>query len=334
VIDENGLEIGNDGRPTHHWTRGDQEGESVIDLTLANRSIVRWTIPAKDHPTGSDHEVIKWEVGVDRQEEADHERVVGWNSAAMTEEDAEAAEKLWMELVKERNQPDAECTEDEVAQEAAWCQEAMSSVLDTMAEKIRICARSQRWWNADIKERRRMVGRERMRRWHSEEAARAKAELQKSIRQSNRTMWGDYLQNLSGAERWRALRYVKPRAGTTVEAITDRDGKQAKTSLEEEEMRRHESCHPNDGDQYHKLPAAGSAHTSVTEQAVEGALISQSVKKAPGPDKLSFGAIRLLWTWHKERIVRLTRASIHTGRHPAVWKRASGVVIRKPGKYD
>ena len=32
--------------------------------------------------------------------------------------------------------------------------------------------------------------------------------------------------------------------------------------------------------------------------------------------------------------MRLTRAAISTGRHPAVWKRASGVVIRKPGKDD
>jgi len=72
----------------------------------------------------------------------------------------------------------------------------------------------------------------------------------------------------------------------------------------------------------------------VTVQAVEQALYSQSVKKAPGPDKLSFGAIRLLWKWDKERIVRLTKAAIRTGRHPAEWNHASGVVIRKPGKED
>jgi len=81
-------------------------------------------------------------------------------------------------------------------------------------------------------------------------------------------------------------------------------------------------------------PPWRSAHTRVTEQAVERALFSHPVKKAPGPDKLSFGAIRLLWKWDKERIVRLTRAAIRPGRHPAVWKRASGVVIRKPGKDD
>jgi len=100
VIDENGLEIGNDGRPTPHWAGEGQGGESVINLTLANRPIVRWTILADDHATGSDHEVIDWEVGVESQEEADHEWVVGWNSAAMMEEDAEAAEKLWMKLAK------------------------------------------------------------------------------------------------------------------------------------------------------------------------------------------------------------------------------------------
>jgi len=149
VIDENGLDIGNDGRPTRHWTSGDQEGELVIDLTLSNRPMVRWTILADDLTTGSDHEVIECEVGVDRQEEADHERVIGWDLAAMTKEDAEAADKLWIELVKERTQLDAECTEDEQEQETAWCQEAMSCVLEATAKKIRICARSNRWWNPD-----------------------------------------------------------------------------------------------------------------------------------------------------------------------------------------
>jgi len=182
VIDENGLEIGNDGEATHHWTREGHEGESVIDLTLANRPITKWSILADDdHATGSDHEVIEWEVEVDRQEEAGHERVVGWNLAAMTEEDAKAAEKLWMELAKERAHLDAECTADEVEQEAAWSQEAMGNVLDATAKKIRICAKSKRWWNADIRERRKAVGREKRRRRNSEEAAKAKAEFQKSI---------------------------------------------------------------------------------------------------------------------------------------------------------
>jgi len=334
VIDENRLQIGNNGEATHHRTRERHEGESVIDLTLANRPITKWSILADDHTTGSDHEVIEWEVEVDRQEEAGLERVVGWNIAPTTEEDAKAAEMLQTELAKERAHLDAECTADEVEQEAAWCQEAMGNVLDATAKKIRICAKSKRWWNADITERRKAVGRDKGSRRNSEEAAKAKAELQKLIRQSKRKMWSKYLQNLRGAEVWRAARYANPRAGMTVESLTDREGKQVNTSQEKEEMLRRESFPPNDDDQYYEIPPAGSAHTRVTEQSVERALFSQSVKQAPGPDKLSFSAIRLLWKWDKERIVRLTKAAIRTGRHPSVWKRASGVVIRKPGKDD
>jgi hypothetical protein len=99
----------------------------------------------------------------------------------MPEKDVEAAEKLSMELVKERAQLDAECTEDEVEQEAAWCQKAMSSVLHTTAKKITICARSKERWNADIKEIRRTVGRERRRKRNSRPTSQAKAVRQKAI---------------------------------------------------------------------------------------------------------------------------------------------------------
>jgi hypothetical protein len=120
----------------------------------------------------------------------------------------------------------------------------------------------------------------------------------------------------------------------TVEALTDREGKQANTSLEKEEMLRCESFPPNDDDQYYEQPPAVSAYTRVREQTVKRALFAQSVKKAPGPDKLSFVAIRLPWMWDKERIVRQTKAVIATGRDPSVWNWTSGVVIRKPGKDD
>jgi len=80
-----------------------------------------------------------------------------------------------------------------------------------------------------------------------------------------------------------------------VEALTDRDWKHTNNSAEKEELLRGESFPLNDGDQYNELPPAGKAHEHKTEQSVEQALASQSVKSARGPDKLSFGAICLLW---------------------------------------
>jgi len=75
--------------------------------------------------------------------------------------------------------------------------------------------------------------------------------------------------NLRGAEVWRAACYTNPPACMTVVALTDREGKQVNTSLGKGEMRRRESIHPNVNDLYYEIPAAGSAHTCVTMQAVE-----------------------------------------------------------------
>jgi len=73
-----------------------------------------------------------------------------------------------------------------------------------------------------------------------------------------------------------AAKFTNPRAGATVEALTDREGKHLNTIAEKEEMLRGEPFPLNDGDQYYKLPTAGQAHERVPEQSVERALVSQS----------------------------------------------------------
>lgn len=49
-------------------------------------------------------------------------------------------------------------------------------------------------------------------------------------------MWEKYVQNLRGGEVWRAAKYVNPRVGVIVEALTDSDGKQGNMITEKEEM--------------------------------------------------------------------------------------------------
>jgi len=119
IIDAHGLVIGNDDdRPTHHWARNGEEGEPTIDLTLATRPIMRWTTLGGSHAACSDHEVIEWDFNADRQEEADHVQVRGWNLAAMSKGDKEEAEKLWRELARQRAHLGGECTGDDVEREA------------------------------------------------------------------------------------------------------------------------------------------------------------------------------------------------------------------------
>jgi len=41
ITDEYGLEIENVDRPTHHWARNGEQGESTIALTLVTRQITQ-----------------------------------------------------------------------------------------------------------------------------------------------------------------------------------------------------------------------------------------------------------------------------------------------------
>jgi hypothetical protein len=46
------------------------------------------------HATRFNHEVIEWELGLEMQDSAGGTQVVGWNLAAMSQEDVEVAEEL------------------------------------------------------------------------------------------------------------------------------------------------------------------------------------------------------------------------------------------------
>jgi len=228
----------------------------------------------------------------------------------------------------------AESTGDNFESEADWCQKALSKVLDITAKKLRICARSKRWWNGEIKERRSQLRSEHRRRCRSAATVPSQAELQKSIWRAKDRMWNDYQKTLRGAEVRRAAKFANPRAGAALDALTDSDGNLANTITEKEEMLRRECFPLNERDQCFEIPPVGQAHQSVTEQSVVRALFVQAVGKAPRLDKLSFAAVHLLWQCEKKRIVELVREVLRTGPHPVVWKRANRIVIRKPGKDD
>jgi len=145
------------------------------------------------YSTGSNDNIIKWELDMEKQEEAGGTQVVEWNLAAMSQEDVKVAEVLSRERAKGMVHLGAEGTWDEVESEAEWYQEALSKVLDATAKKITICTHSKRWCDGEIKETNSQLGREKRRRCRSAATALAKPELQKSVRRAEDKMWNDYL---------------------------------------------------------------------------------------------------------------------------------------------
>ena len=60
----------------------------------------------------------------------------------------------------------------------------------------------------------------------------------------------------------------------------------------------------------------GEVCEKITDEEIREAVFNQSVQKAPGPDRLGFKPIRLLWDWDSQRIINYVKASFRLGIHP------------------
>ena len=78
----------------------------------------------------------------------------------------------------------------------------------------------------------------------------------------------------------------------------------------------------------------GVAHTKITEETVAQALKTQAATKAPGPDKINFPILQMIWSWEKAQITSMVYHAIRLGYHPTEWKRARGILLEKGGKRD
>ena len=78
----------------------------------------------------------------------------------------------------------------------------------------------------------------------------------------------------------------------------------------------------------------GEMWKKITDEDVREALFNQSIQKAPGPDRLGFKVIRLLWDLDSQRVINIVKVSFRLGVHPRASKEAKGVVIPKQNKPD
>ena len=67
----------------------------------------------------------------------------------------------------------------------------------------------------------------------------------------------------------------------------------------------------------------------IKDREVREAIFQSSVRKAPGPDKISFLIIQKAYENLESRFNRLYRILIRKGYHPRCWKEAKGVILKK-----
>jgi len=151
---------------------------SIIDLTLSSAGIeLNWSV-ATGHATGSDHELLQWEVlGAPCPADAGSTETTGWDISGWDprgkeEEEANAAvakraqaEEGYRRGVRASAILADDSTVEEVDAAAATLRAAMVGTLDQHARAKRWCSRSKRWWNPELKDLRKELGRARRNRW-------------------------------------------------------------------------------------------------------------------------------------------------------------------------
>ena len=141
--------------------------------------------------------------GLDKEKEED------WLSAEPK------LEVLWGLQVEARPTLMDGCVARDLEDEIEWIQSTLVSVLKNVRQTT-ICARSKRWWNEDLKDKRQQLGRTfRWKRGGTATASQAavkegKKALRTSIRSARRECWEEYPNRADGDDIWAITRYVNP----------------------------------------------------------------------------------------------------------------------------
>jgi hypothetical protein len=159
-----------------------------------------WALEQEKEATNSDHALITWELvvgpGVLNELHTTSNAVTGWKIEEMGEQEHAAAEAEWRKRAAGRPLIKSQATLAEMEAEAGWLSQTVCDVLTLHAKPKRICARSRRWWTADVSEKRRILGSlKRMRRKNrasvpAQEIKEARRELRRIIRKAKREYIG------------------------------------------------------------------------------------------------------------------------------------------------
>ena len=244
IIDEFGLRIINDGTCTYN--KHDRNGgfyESVIDLTLAGEEVRvsdYRVLEGDQGETGSDHRVISWRIDLGGGHRK-HRQDVGWDIGSLVKDKELLCKtrKTWEEKIGKVPRLGDNASVEELETQAEEVQRAIIEALDKHARKVRVCARSKRWWNDDIVKERREAARARKewQRARTEEAWEdyrgRRNSLVTAIRKARKEHWEAFLGAAHGEDLWTVIRYTRGRGhGGSLPVLSGPDGATAETSAQ------------------------------------------------------------------------------------------------------
>jgi len=163
LMDEYDLIEVTDGEETHtNMRKGDTSG-LCIDFFNTKASIGDRLDTSTYLATTSDHAIVcahlRWDEGEDVKV---LRKVTGWDIDGLKlkeeEENYKKAQKDWKNKSLKSPILDEKSSGDELQRETKWIQRNFVNHLNRHCKKVKVCARSKRWWTVEIAENRKILG--------------------------------------------------------------------------------------------------------------------------------------------------------------------------------
>jgi hypothetical protein len=134
------------------------------------------------------------------------------------------------------------------------------------------------------------------------------------------------MQKADEKDKWKVLWYTRERDGRHILTL-EGPCRKAVTTGEKEAVLRESGFPIPPASKERVVPNGGDIYESIMKECLQQAIFNQSEDKAPGPNRISLKAIRMVWNWELRRIIDITRQCLRIRIHPTVWKVAKGVII-------
>jgi len=249
-MDEYDLIDVSDAEETHSNMRNGETTGSLIHSFVTKALMADRLEMSTDLATTSDHAIVCPQLRWDEGEGVKVLRkITGWDIDGLKskeeEENYKKAQKEWKDKSAERSVLDEKSSEEDLQKEAEWIQQNFVNHLNRCCKKVKVCARSKRWWTAEIAENRKILGLIKRARKKGEasqqQVKKQRSNLRRMIQQSKTEMWRKFLTSATRDQVWQALRYTKPGGQQTTNALRSGSCKVAESWEEKAELIKEEA---------------------------------------------------------------------------------------------
>jgi len=239
-----------DGEETHSNTRNGESSGSLIDFFITKASMADRLETSTDLATTSDHVIVcaqlRWNEGEGAKVS---QKITGWDIDGLKskeeEENYKKAQKEWKDKSSKRPVLNGKSSREDLQMEAEWIQRNFVNHLNRCCKMVKVCARSKRWWTAEIAENRKFLGSIKRARKKGEasqqQVRKQRSNLRRMIRQSKTEMWRKFLTSVTRDQVWQALSYTKPGGPQTTKALRSRNGEVAESWEKKAELIKEEA---------------------------------------------------------------------------------------------